>query len=182
MSELVIEEWRPGRHPEDDLGMLAKILHASVHAGASVSFVLPFSMEDARAFWCEEVLPGILAGHRCVVIARYEGEIVGTVQLLLDTPPNQQHRGEIAKLLVHPNMRRKGIARALMIAVEDLARAQGRTLLTLDTRTADHAEPLYLSMGYTLAGVIPNYARGPLQPDLEPTSILYKELINSSDR
>jgi hypothetical protein len=50
-------------------------------------------------------------------------------------------------------------------------------LLTLDTRTGDMAEPLYLSMGYLLAGVIPEYARAPTSPVLEATSFLYKKLV-----
>jgi len=175
-----IEEWTgegSGCFPRDeDLDMLAELLHAAVHAGASVSFVLPFSLEEARAFWREQVLPGVAAGTRRVLVARDGGRILGTVQLDLEMPPNQQHRAEVLKLLVHPEARRRGIARALMTAVETMARSAGRTLLTLDTRTGDMAEPLYLSMGFVLVGAIPRYARGPLSPDLEAASILYKEL------
>lgn len=133
-------------------------------------------MEDAQAFWRDKVLPGVGAGTRRVLVARSEAEIVGTVQLNLDVPRNQRHRAEVSKLLVHPKARRRGIARALMTKVERLAQSEGRTLLTLDTRRADLAEPLYRSMGYVLAGVIPRHARGPLQPELEDTSIMYKEL------
>lgn len=79
----------------------------------------------------------------------------------LDTPPNQQHRAEIGKLLVHPDARWQGIARALMLIAEDAARREGRTLLTLDTRTGDAAEPLYLSLGYVVVQRIPGFARGP---------------------
>jgi ribosomal protein S18 acetylase RimI-like enzyme len=156
--------------------MLAEVLHACVHAGASISFVLPFSLEDARAFWQEQVFPRIAAGTRRVLIARLDGKIAGTVQLDLATPPNQLHRAEVLKLLVHPDARRRGIGRALMLALEDAARAEGRTLLTLDTRTGDRAEPLYRSLGYVLAGVIPNYARGPLSGEFEATSFMYREL------
>jgi ribosomal protein S18 acetylase RimI-like enzyme len=170
---LMIEEWKADTR---DLDALADVLHAAVHAGASVSFVLPFSVDDARAFWMDKVAPGTRCGARRVLIARQEGEVVGTVQLILDTPPNQTHRAEVAKLLVHPKARRRGIGRALMVALEEIAGAEGRTLLTLDTRTGDKAEPLYLSMGYQLAGVIPNYARGPASPELEATTILYKVL------
>ena len=175
----MIEEWMSdSSNPslQSDLDMLAEILHATVQAGASVSFVLPFSPEDARAFWRNRVLPGVAAGSRRVLVARSEGKILGTVQLELATPPNQQHRAEVLKLLVHPEARRRGIARALMTAVEETARSAGRTLLTLDTVTGGHAEPLYLSLGFELAGVIPGYARGPRSPELEATSILYKEL------
>jgi GNAT superfamily N-acetyltransferase len=172
MTGIEIAEWIPG--PERDLEQLAGVLHAAVHAGASVGFILPFSLDDARSFWSDKVAPALQSGARRVLIARWDGSIAGTVQLILDTPPNQRHRAEIAKLLVHPDARRRGVARALMTAVEDVTRAEGRTLLTLDTRTGDSAEPLYLSMGYVSAGVIPNYARGPVSPELEPTTLMYK--------
>ena len=174
---LLIEEWRPHAGSETDLNGLAAVLHAAVHAGASVSFVLPFSLADARAFWRDKVQPGVEDGQRVVLLARSEGEIVGTVQLILDTPPNQPHRAEVAKLLVLPDARRRGIGRALMSAIEDVARRERRTLITLDTRTGDMAEPLYLSMGYVTAGIIPRYAIDPHGQRFDPTTILYKELL-----
>jgi len=176
MNELSIHEWRPSAAADDGLDELAGILHAAVHAGASVSFILPFSLDDARAFWRDQVVPRVAAGTRRVLVARLGSRIVGTVQLDLATPPNQAHRAEVLKLLVHPDARRQGVARALMIAVEGVARDANRTLLTLDTRTGDLAEPLYLSMGFLRVGVIPNYARAPHSPELEPTTILYKQL------
>ena len=83
---------------------------------------------------------------------------------------------DVLKLLVHPDARRQGIARALMLAVEPLARSGGKTLLTLDTWTGGHAEVLYRSLGYVTVGVIPRYARGSLTPALEPATFMYKEL------
>ena len=174
MTRLDINEWLPGPEPSAGLDALAEVLHAVVLDGASVGFVLPFSLDDALAFWRDRVLPAQRAGARRIWIARAGGRIAGTVQLLLDTPPNQRHRAEIAKLLVHPEARRLGIGRALMQAAESAARAEGRTLLTLDTRTGDRAEPLYRSLGYETAGVIPGYARGPHTADLEATTIMYK--------
>lgn len=172
-----IEQWRPDDSGlERDLDALAGVLHAAVHDGASVSFILPFSLDDARAFWRHKVLPGVQRDTRRVLLARVEHEIAGTVQFDLDVPPNQAHRADVSKLLVHPRARRRGIARALMLALEQAARAEGRTLLTLDTRRADRAEQLYLSLGFIPAGVIPRYARGPLSPELEDTVIMYKEL------
>jgi ribosomal protein S18 acetylase RimI-like enzyme len=175
-----IEEWRPdppGTSTLDqDLGMLADVLHAVVHTGAGVTFIVPFSLDDARAFWREKVLPGVRAGTRRVLVARQGARIVGTVQVDLAMPPNQQHRGEVAKLLVHPDARRRGIARSLMIALEAVARSEGRTLLTLDTWTGGHAEALYRSLGYHTVGIIPRFARGSTTPELEPTTIMFKEL------
>ncbi len=160
----------------EELETLGDVLHACVHAGASVSFVLPFSREDAIAFWRDKVTPAVAAGNCRVLLARTAGHIVGTVQADLAMPPNQAHRAEVRKLLVHPAARRRGIARKLMAALEDEARALGRSLLTLDTVTGAPAEALYLSIGYVRAGAIPRYARRPDSPELESTTVMFKEI------
>lgn len=180
VAGIQIDEWRPERAVAESLDreidMLGDVLHAVVHLGAGVSFVVPFSRDEARAFWVDKVLPGVRAGTRRVAVAREGDRIVGTVQLDLATPPNQQHRAEVLKLLVHPDVRRRGVARALMLALEATARSEGRTLLTLDTWTGGHAETLYRSLGYETVGVIPRFARGSLTPELEPATFMYKEL------
>ncbi len=160
---------------------LAELLHACVHAGASVGYVLPFSLADAEAFWRDKVLPPVRDGARALWVARRDGRIAGSVQLDHDTPPNQPHRAEVRKLLVHPDFRRRGISRALMAALERRAAALGRSLLTLDTRTGDNAEPLYTSLGYRVVGVIPGYCRDPFADQLDPTTIMYK-LLGQAER
>jgi len=177
---VTIEEWRPDLGTDAtvarDIDMLADVLHAVVHGGAGVSFVVPFSLDDARAFWRDSVLPGVKARRRRVLAARLDGRIVGTVQLDPAWAPNQRHRAEVLKLLVHPDARRRGIARSLMVALEELARDCGWTLLTLDTWTGRAGEQLYRSLGYTAIGSIPRYARGSTTPELEPSTVMYKEL------
>jgi ribosomal protein S18 acetylase RimI-like enzyme len=158
---------------EQHLAALAEILHACVHAGASVSFILPFGLDQACAFWSGRVAPALAGGKRIVLVARLDGAIAGTVQLDLDTWPNQAHRGEINKLLVHPKHRRSGIGRALMQRAEAMAQAAGRKLLTLDT-AGEAAERLYLSLGYERAGSIPGYARDPIEDRLDATTYMYK--------
>jgi ribosomal protein S18 acetylase RimI-like enzyme len=203
-AEFWIEEWITQASPSDsgaaEIEMLAEVLHAVVHAGASVSFFTPFSIDEARAFWVEKVLPEVRAGKRRVLLARArqrdggmgkgegdelgerDGQIVGTVQLEVDMPPNQQHRAAVAKLLVHPAARRRGIARALMLALEDAALTAGKTLLTLDTVTGSNAEALYRSLDFVTVGVIPRYARGALTPELEGTTIMYKEIREAGSK
>ncbi len=172
-----IEYWRPDPgSAAEDIEMLGQVLHACVHGGATVSFVLPFSEEEAQAFWRDKILPAAQAGDCLVLVARRAERLVGTVQLDLATPPNQPHRAEVRKLLVHPEARRLGIARALMVAIEEQARRNRRSLLTLDTTSGDFAEPLYLSMGYSKVGEIPRYSRRPGSSRLEATSVMYKEL------
>ena len=154
---------------------LSDLLVLCVHDGASVSFILPFDAGHARSFWLGKVAPGVAAGTRILLAAMTSGYPVGTVQLDLDTPPNQAHRGEIAKLLVHPAHRRTGLARALMQKLEDHARTAGRSLLTLDT-AGEAAERLYLSLGYQRAGTIPGYAKNPLSENLDATTYMFKVL------
>jgi ribosomal protein S18 acetylase RimI-like enzyme len=156
---------------------LSDVLHAAVHNGASVSFILPFSIEDSLGFWHTKVAPSVISGGRVLLAAIANDRVAGTVQLDVDLPPNQAHRGEVAKLLVHPDFCKQGIARALMVHLEHRARDLGKSLITLDTRTGDKAEPLYLSLGYRIAGTIPNFARAPETPDrLDATTYMYKLL------
>lgn len=155
---------------------LGALLHSCVHDGANIGFVLPFTEDDGAAFWREAVLPAVRGGTRRLLVARERGRIVGTVQLACATLPNQAHRAEVSKLLVHPDRRRQGIARALMTEVERVAGRLRRTLITLDTRTGSAAEPLYTSLGYETAGVIPGYCRDPIEDRLDPTTIMYKML------
>src|SRR5579883_1074741 len=177
--DIQIERWTPdSSHPAADVAGLADLLKACVDAGASVSFIQPFSLTDAGAFWNCKILRAVQTGRCRALLARNPGrQIVGTVQLDLATPPNQSHRGEVRKLLVHPAARRRGIARALMLAIEQEAREANRTLLSLDTVTGGFAESLYLSRGYTKSGIIPGFARRPDSLELEATTILYKQLV-----
>jgi ribosomal protein S18 acetylase RimI-like enzyme len=156
---------------------LGALLHACVHDGASVGFVMPYDAVDSEAFWRNKVLPSLRAGGLLLFVAREGDAIAGTVQLDYDTMPNQLHRAEVRKLLVHPAFRRRGIARALMTELERHAQHLQRSLLTLDTRTGDHAEPLYTALGYRTAGVIPGYARAPHDDSrFDATTIMYKAL------
>lgn len=136
---------------------LADILIACVAAGASVSFLPPLSAEAAQGFW-RRSLADIALGHKAIWVAWADGELVGTVTLDLAMPPNQPHRAEVAKLLVHPEARRRGVAQALMTALEAEAAQRGRRLLTLDTRADDAGEALYRRLGWQEAGRIPGFA------------------------
>jgi GNAT superfamily N-acetyltransferase len=153
---------------------LAAVLVDCVAGGASISYMAPFSHEDARAVF-EEVAAEVERGQHVLIAASEGGEVVGTVQVNLATPPNQPHRGDIAKLLVRGSARRRGIAAQLMEAAEREALAEGKTLLVLDTVTGDPAERLYERLGWTRVGVIPDYA---LYPDgrLCATTVFYKQL------
>jgi ribosomal protein S18 acetylase RimI-like enzyme len=151
----------PLRSSPEVVSALAETLIETVANGGSVSFMHPLAPEAAAAFWAKS-LAAADAGERVVLGAMENGELVGTVTLLLDCPPNQPHRGEIAKMMVRVSRRGRGVARALMVEAERIARERGRTLLTLDTADEDGAGPFYEKLGFVRAGVIPGYAFKPL--------------------
>jgi GNAT superfamily N-acetyltransferase len=121
--------------------------------------MLPFSHYDAAKFF-EKVIASIARDETVLVAAKLNGRIVGTVQLGIDMPPNQPHRADIKKLLVHRAARNHGIGARLMERAEQEAKARGRTLLVLDTAGAE-AERLYGRTGWQRVGVVPDYAMWP---------------------
>jgi len=154
--------------------MLASLLIETVAHGGSVSFMHPLERATALAFW-EDSLAAAARGDR-VVLGAWEGNaLVGTVTLLLKLPPNQPHRAEISKLMTRVSHRGRGIAAALMRAAEALAVTKSRTLLVLDTAAEDGASRFYEKLGYTLSGIIPDYALKP-HGGLTATMVYWKRI------
>jgi len=154
---------------------LADLLIDSVEGGASVSFMLPLSRQKALAFW-RNVADGVVQNERALLVAENSnGQIVGTVQIVMSMPDNQPHRADVAKMLVHRKARRQGVAQRLLALVDDTARAEGKSVLVLDTVTGGDAERLYKRTGWQRVGEVPNYA---LMPDGEfcGTTFFYKLL------
>ena len=158
-----------------NIDRMAEILRACVHEGASVGFLLPFGMHEARAYWRDRIAPAHAAGGKLIFVAILGDAIAGTAQLDLDSMPSKRHHAEVSKVLVDPKFRRAGVARALMAEIERRASEDGRWLLTLDT-AGDAAEALYRSLGYSLAGAIPLYARDAFEERYDATRIMYKDL------
>lgn len=159
---------------DDIIDQLAAVLVDCVAGGASVSFMAPFAHEDGVNFF-RKVEASVAGGDTVLFAARVAERIVGTVQLGLDTPPNQPHRADVKKMLVHRDGRRRGIGAALLSALEREAIARQRWLLVLDTVPGDNGYRLYRRCGWTEAGIIPDYA---LLPDGRPcdTAFFYKRL------
>ncbi len=156
------------------LSELNTLLIDSVASGASVGFLPPLSEEESNTYW--NLVLDKVAQQTCVLmVARYTGHIVGSVQLELATKPNARHRAEVQKLFVLQNQRKQGIGKLLMQAIESVAQERERTVLVLDTRQGDIAEQLYRKIGYIEAGVIPSYARS-ATGSLDATIFFYKLL------
>jgi ribosomal protein S18 acetylase RimI-like enzyme len=157
---------------EPHIEQLSELLVNVVDDGASIGFLPPMKLSDAKQYWQSVINPDFK-----LFIAKIDEEIVGTIQVHLCTKQNGLHRAEIAKLMTGPNTRRKGVARTLMKAAEESAINEGRTLLVLDTREGDPSNLLYQSLGYIQAGRIPNFALSG-KGELDTTVIYYKNLSN----
>ena len=161
---------------DSEIRELSEVLIDCVEGGASVSFMLPISRGTADAFW-QKVGQGVARGERILLIAEdAAGRIMGTVQIIFAEAPNQPHRADIAKMLVHRRARKRGVGAALLAAAESAALNAGRTVLVLDT-ASDAAQRLYTRLGWQRCGVIPGYALLP-GGGLCDTTFFYRTLSN----
>jgi GNAT superfamily N-acetyltransferase len=159
---------------EAEIAQLADVLTDCVEGGASVSFMLPMTADKSLNFW-RRIAADVRNGTRILLVAEDALGIAGTVQIVLDLPENQPHRGDLAKMLVHRRARNRGVGAALLRAAEDAARDAGRTLLVLDTVTGGAGERLYQRFGWSRVGEVPDYA---LWPDggFCPTTYYYRRI------
>lgn len=158
---------------------LADVLVDVVDGGGSVSFMAPLDPARAVDFW-QGVADGVARGERALLVAEEQDggggwSVVGSVHLVLALPENQPHRADVTKLVVHHRARRRGLATALMTALDDVARDCGRSLLVLDTETGGAAEALYAGLGWQRAGVVPDFALRP-HGGLAATTVFYKQV------
>ncbi len=157
---------------------LTGLLMDTVNHGASIGFLAPLELAQAHAYWLG-VLADMEDGATLLWVAHAGEQVVGTVQLQTCPRANGRNRAEVCKLMVHSRWRGQGIASLLMAALEGMAHKLERGMLYLDTEAGSGAEGLYLSLGYTRVGEIPDYAASP-DGTLHPTAIYYKQLIDRS--
>ena len=168
---------RPLAASPETIAALAALLTETVAAGGSVSFMHPLAREEAVAFWTRSLAAA--ARDERVVFGAFDGDdLVSTLTLLVDCPPNQPHRAELAKMMTRPSHRGRGLASALIRAAEREAARRGRWLIVLDTATDEGAAGLYERHGYRLAGEIPEYALKP-HGGLTGTLLYWKRLAGA---
>jgi len=138
---------------------LGEVLFDCTMGGASTGFMADLTLDQAVDFWRGEAKA---SDGRAILAAEDDGGIFGVVQLIPAWQPNQPHRADVAKMLVHRRARRLRAARALMVEVEVQARAMGRWLLVLNAVTDGAAARLYASLGWEAVGEFVDFA---LMPD-----------------
>ncbi len=178
--EYVIEEIK-----ESSDILITQLVHLTfnvVQGGASIGFMDDLTFEQASRFW-SEVLDKVKQQKTVLIVAKNSvtNQLFGTVQLQIDLPTNQAHRADVAKMLVHSDFRRMGIAQKLLQRIEKIAIALNKTLMVLDTVTDSAAYFMYQKCGWTIVGDIPNYA---LLPNGLPcsTTYFYKSLNSPAEK
>ncbi|MFN7249894.1 MAG: GNAT family N-acetyltransferase [Anaerobacillus sp.] len=167
MSNVKVEQIESIEEYIDDL---SELLIRVVEGDASIGFLPPLQLTVANTYW-----ENLLSPDTLLFVAKINNQIAGSVQLHLCNKQNGNHRAEIAKLMTHPNYRRNGIGRFLMIEAEERAKREGKSLIVLDTREGDPSNLLYSSIGYIQAGKIPYYAKSS-DGELHSTVIYYKSI------
>lgn len=151
---------------------LTSVLRDAVDSGTSINFLDHATDNDLTAFW-QGAIDDLSAGNRALVVADTGSRYVGTAMVVFAHQQNSQHRADVAKMIVHRSHQRRGIGSRLLDAIDDVARANGRTLLMLDTETDSAGEHLYATNGWVRFGIVPGHAHSP-SGELKPTSFFYK--------
>lgn len=110
--------------------------------------------------WSQAVLEeGFSNGLDRYVVAEQDGAVVGYANFRIVAG-----EGEIERVAVHPDMRRRGHGRKLMEAMVEYSRSQGVTDMTLDVRVNNEkAINLYESCGFAEEGRRKDYYREPTE-------------------
>jgi len=153
---------------------LVELLQDAVADGASVGYTEVPATREARNYWTQ-VLESVGRGERRLFVATDNHVCAGAIQLAPIGKQNGRHRGEVQKLLVHTQYRRRGIGTALLGALEAAALEQELSLLVLDTIEGGAADALYRRRGYRFVGTIPGFALS-TKGKLEATAIFFRQL------
>ena len=145
---------------EERLGALAQLLLDAHDSGMALGLAAPLSLESAHAAY-RDAAARLAPGERILLAALEVGEVVGAVQLDRSDAGNGRHRAEMRRLVVRADRRGAGVGRALMEAIVEAARGLGLRLLWLSTHEGTDADRIYERLGWTRAGVIPDYAELP---------------------
>ena len=114
--------------------------------------------EAETAAWLDEHLGYAAAGEGALAVVRLDGRVRALGVWRRYTAPVVRQNAEIRKVMTHPDARGRGLARAVMVALTEDARAAGVEVLLLDARGNNHAaHALYDSLGWQRCGVVPDF-------------------------
>ncbi len=141
-----------------DLEDLCDAAEDAIKAGGGFGWLAAPPRHIMEAYW-RGVL---LVPERNLFVGRLDDTICGSAQLARPPRNNeaQSFAAQLTSNFIAPWARGHGLAKRIVLAVEEAARAAGFDILNLDVRaTQEAAIQLYESLGYRRWGVHPAYAR-----------------------
>ena len=140
------------------VGDFVALSKAVIDAGSHLGWDVSFDGIAVSGYWQHRSRD--IDGRNVLLFGSFSSDdLLGTVQLERGHFPTSLHRAEVAKLMVAPSARRRGIASQLMDELEKRAVTIGIELLVLDTRAGEPVEILYQRRGYTRTGHVPHWMK-----------------------
>lgn len=139
---------------------LVDVFMDTVNRGSPLGFMPPITRDESLQYWVS-LLPELASGARKLIVVYYDRRVAGSGQLALSQRTNSPHRAEIQRLFVDRRFRGEGLGTFLVHGLHNLARENGRTLISLSTRYDERPHHFYRALGYKDAGVIPGWTIGP---------------------
>lgn len=138
---------------------LTALLRDAVDAGAALGFLPPLGDDECLRYWLS-LRTGLRGSERVLLVAHVWGRLAGSGRLMLPRWPNARQRAEVQKLIVGQGFQRRGVGAALMVALDHVAKASGRSLVILGNRGSEAPQRFFQHLDYQLAGVLPDAVAG----------------------
>jgi ribosomal protein S18 acetylase RimI-like enzyme len=155
-----------------------RVVAAVLELGGAVGWVtVPDRAESDR--WLAERVTEVAAGRSRLALVSAGGRLAGLGRWSWYASPAVAVNADIRQVMVHPEARGQGLARALVAALVEDAREHAVETLTLDVRGNNHAAmALYETFGFEVAGRLPDFVA---VGDERWDRVLYRLDLRSAD-
>jgi GNAT superfamily N-acetyltransferase len=141
-------------------GELAQLLLDAHDANMALGLAAPLTPEHARKVW-DDTAAKLDQRRHLLLVAREDGRVVGTVQVVRADAENGGQRAEVQRLAVSAERRGQGLGRQLLDAAAERARGMGLRLLWLTTHAGTGSDRFYAAVGWSRLGTVPSYSARP---------------------
>jgi len=149
--------WLPGSVEAPLLDAVHRVVGAVMRLGGAVGWVdVPDRAETAG--WLAGIAAEVKAGRTRMALLELDGRVAALGRWTRYAKDTVAVNAEVLQVMVHPDARGRGLARRLVAALVEDARAKRVETLTLDVRGNNHAAmALYESLGFEVYGRLPDF-------------------------
>ena len=149
----IVQAQRPGDMTPEAVRELAACWMTVANAGGAVGFAFPpVGMDDVTPV-AGQLVAGLDPGYSRLLLARADSVLAGWLNVSRYRDRVVPHWGEVKRVQTHPDIRGRGIGRALMERVREVARDEmGLEQLRLAARGGEGLEEFYGRLGWKEVG------------------------------